>query len=253
MNNRSILLHTLTNNITSYDQIPMNAASGYTKYGFENGRILLSSHLHNLATKITPECIIFTIDASSNITMEQAKLHIYSMILNFQIGTTSIVKIPLSLLFNLKEPQQIGNKIYLDIPFQTFFGDIHICGLSQQDLLFNVERHTDIDELGYITNYELLCKTFLVESNDTRRYIDSSNNIVQQISSISVIVNDDEPLETSSEFIIRTNIFRGFIKGFFIETNEIDGLEEIQFFINDCIRVDFDKHIVNGCSKLTPD
>jgi hypothetical protein len=102
-----------------------------------------------------------------------------------------------------------------------------------------------------ISNYNLLCKTFVTHNSITSYYRDLSDNIIQQVSSVNVSVNLNESLETSNEFRIRTNIFHGFIKGFFIETERIDDLCEIQFFLNNFIRINFDRYLIQEkCVKI---
>jgi hypothetical protein len=227
-----------------------NIATGYTKFEFQNNLITIG-RFNNFETKITPECLIFNIANNSGANnLDRLKHFICPLKLHFCIGTNEILKIPLSFLWNLKEPIIIGHKLYLSIPFSLFFGDIHLCGLLQQSITFSLENFNE-DEIQYVTGYHLLCKTFLVHARDEARYMDSSNNLIQQISSIHVKVDMDNQGAQSNEFRISTNMFRGLIKGFFIEANLINCLDEIQFYMNDRIRVDYDKYMIeNVCVKI---
>ena len=250
MSYEGLFLQTLANNISTNFIQHQNIAIGYKKYEFQYN--LITIHRGNsFETKITPECLIFNIANNSGATIEALKHFICPLQLNFSIGTIEILKIPLSLLWNLKEPEIIGHKLYLSIPFSLFFGDIHLCGLQQQNITFHLERNSNEDIINYVTGYHLLCKAFLVHANEEGRYVDVSYNIVQQISSILVKVDMDNPGTHSNEFRIRTNMFRGLVKGFFIGANLIHGLEEIQFYINGAIRIDYDKYMIEHmCTKI---
>ena len=250
MSYQALHLQTMANNISSNSIYHNNIAIGYKKYEFENNFITIH-HRNSLETKITPECIIFNIANNSLNNLLTLKQFITSLQLHFSIGTIEILKISLSFLWNLKEPEIIGNRLYLSIPFSLFFGDIHLCGLVQQNVIFKLVQNTDENMINYVTGYHLLCKTFLSHINDERRYIDMSYNIIQQVSSIHVKVDMDNEFTQSDEFRIRTNMFRGLVKGFFIEANLIQDLNEIQFYINDCIRIDYDKYMIKHmCVKI---
>ena len=245
---RGLLLH--TNTIIRNSHISNNVVSGYKKYVFDNNTFNHSLSLfNNNATKLNPECIIFRLHENSDITLNELKYYIDKMIIYFEIGPMQLLKIPLQLLWNLKTPEIINNKLYLTLPFHLFFNDIHICGLRNQNVKFRIEYNT---ANNYILDYSLLCKIYLVNSTEERCFIDTSNNIVQQVSSIHVKVDQNNPNTKSNEFRIRTNTFCGLVKGFFLEATQIyELLEELQFYINDCIRIDFDKYMIqNMCIKI---
>ena len=239
----ALLLQTMSN----HSENPMysqNIAVGHKKCTFENGLITLN-HNNSFETKLIPETLIFNISNDLSNTLDRLntlKQIIYSLQLHFSIGTTDILKIPLSVLWGLKEPEIIGDKLYLSIPFSLFFGEIHMCGILQQDVNFRIVRNTGSVE--YITGYHLLFKTFLTHPNEERRYTDVSNNIIQQLSSIHVKVDMENPLTQSNEFRIRTNMLRGLVKGFFIEVSNINDLYEIQFYMNGTTRIDYDMYMI---------
>jgi len=250
MSYEGLLLQTLANDIPHNSMYSQNIATGYKKYEFQNNSIIISRH-NNFETKITPECLIFNIANNSGAILERLKQLIFPLELHFCIGTMEILKIPLSFLWNLKEPEIIGRKLYLSIPFSLFFGDIHLCGLDQQSITFHLQRTINENMIQYISGYHLLCKTFLTYAMDESRYTDSSNNMVQQLSSVHVKVDMENQGTHSNEFRIRTNMFRGLVKGFFISANHINDLQEIKFYINAAIRIDYDKYMIqNMCTKI---
>jgi hypothetical protein len=251
MSNQSLSVQINANDDNYYiNYIPSNVAYGYKKYLFEDKYLNLSNHNDDF-TKLIPECIIFTISQDFNITsIDSLKSVVSNMILIFKVNSTIILKIPLQLLWNLKMPKIIGHKLYLSLPFEIFFGDINMFQIIQNDITFRLVPNIDVED-SCITNYNLLCKTFLAHNSEINYYRDLSDNIIQQISSVSVSVNLNEPLETSNEFRIRTTIFSGFIKGFFIETEQIDELYEIQFFINNFVRINYDMYLIQEkCVKI---
>ena len=252
MSNQSLSVQIDANDDNYYiNYIPSNVAYGYKKYLFEDKYLNLSNHNDDF-TKLIPECIIFTISPDFNITsIDSLKSVVSNTILIFKVNSTIILKIPLQLLWNLKMPKIIGHKLYLFLPFEIFFGDINMFQIVQNDITFRLVPNTDVED-SCITNYNLLCKTFLAHNSVINYYRDFSDNIIQQISSVSVSVNLNDPLETSNEFRIRTTIFSGFIKGFFIETEQIDELYEIQFFINNFVRINYDMYLIQEkCVKIS--
>jgi hypothetical protein len=252
MSNQSLSLQIDANDDNYYiNYIPSNVAYGYKKYLFEDKYLNLSNHNDDF-TKVMPECIIFTISPNFNITsIDSLKSIVSNMTLIFKVNSTILLKIPLQLLWNLKMPKIIGHKLYLSLPFEIFFGEINMFQIIQNDITFRLVPITDVED-SCITNYNLLCKTFLAHNSVINYYRDLSDNVIQQISSVSVSVNFNDPLETSNEFRIRTTIFSGFIKGFFIETEQIDELYEIQFFINNFVRINYDIYLIQEkCVKIS--
>lgn len=242
----ALLLQTTANHSENsiYSQ---NIAIGHKKCTFENGLITMN-HNNSFETKLIPETLIFNIANDLSNTLDRLRKIIYSLQLHFSIGTTDILKIPLSVLWGLKEPEIIGNKLYLSVHFSLFFGEIHMCGLLQQDVNFRIVRNAGSVE--YITGYHLLFKTFLTHPNEERRYTDVSNNIIQQLSSIHVKVDMENPATESNEFRIRTNMFRGSVKGFFIEVSNINDLYEIQFYMNGTTRIDYDMYMIKHMCNI---
>jgi hypothetical protein len=59
------------------------------------------------------------------------------------------------------------------------------------------------------------------------------------------------PESVSNEFRIKTNSFPGFSKGFFIESNNISELNELQFYIYDVIRINYNRFMIrNKCQRI---
>jgi len=121
------------NEINSF--IPENIAIGYKTYNFNNNNELNIINPH-IFDKIKPECLILSVNNEYYSNLIFFQTYINPLTFNFTIGTRDILKIPLSLLWNLKTPEIINNKLYLQIPFDTFFGNINLCGLRNYDIKF---------------------------------------------------------------------------------------------------------------------
>jgi hypothetical protein len=130
-----------------------------------------------------------------------------------------------------------------------FFGNIHIVGLQFREVTFTLVNHTNLT--NYVSGYSLLCKTYTGDSQYRRNNMDISNCCIQQISSVEIHVSLENHEDTSDEFKIETNSFQGFSKGFFIETNNINELNNMRFFINDLIRIDYNRFMIrNKCQRI---
>ena len=229
-----------TNN-NHFENLPTNIAYGYEKYFFNNDLLTLNPETDNFTRiKILPECIIFNM---SNNSIETLKEDISKITLKFKINLTTILKIPLNFLWNLKHPRIIGNKLYISFPFDIFFGDINRINSTYY---FSLEyNHAEINN---ITDVSMLCK---IAKTNNLNFNDLSNNVVQQVSSLNVKVDLNDQLKESNEFIIRTHNFKGLIKGFFIETEGINELYEIKFYINEHLRINFDEYLIQEkCVKI---
>jgi len=221
-----------------------NVAIDYQIYNFVNYKLTLSRNMD----KILPEYLILNLH-DNNTPIETIYKYGSNIYINFQIGNQTLLNIPLSILWNLKEPEICDNKLYLKIPFEMFFGNIHIVGLQFREVTFNIVNHSNLS--NYISDYSLLCKTYIGDSQYRRNNLDTSSCCIQQISSLEVRVSLDNSEDVSNEFRIRTNMFPGFSKGFFIESSNINELNNMQFYINGETRTNYNRFMIrNKCQRL---
>ena len=239
--------------------IPENIAIGYKTYNF-NVNYELNINNPPIFDKINPEGLILSVnnDLHSNLIFFQT--YINPLTLNFNIDNRNILKIPLALLWNLNEPEIINNKLYLKIPFDMFFGNINLIGLRNYNIKFNIDysyihlagnNDINIYQIQQM-NFALLCRTYSIDQRQLMYHTDISNNSIQQISSIQINALNNI---NSNEFRIRTNRFRGFIKGFFIESTHVfEYLQEIKFYTNQFIRFHYDTYLIKQkCVKISDD
>ena len=224
--------------------IYQNVAVDYQTYNFEAYNLTLSRN----TDKIIPEYLILNL-YDVNTTLETLFNYSRNIYINFKIGTQTLLNIPLSILWNLKEPEIYDNKLYLQIPFEMFFGDIRIVGLQFHEVTFNIMNYINLT--NYVSGYGLICKTYTGDTQYRRQNTDTSNCCTQQISSLEVKVSLYNPESVSNEFRIKTNSFPGFSKGFFIESNNISELNELQFYIYDVIRINYNRFMIrNKCQRI---
>jgi hypothetical protein len=246
-----------TNEMNSF--ISENIAIGYKTYDFNpNNELIINNP--PIFDKIKPECVILSVNNDYHSNLIFFKTYINPLLLNFTIDNRNILKIPLALLWNLNDPEIINNKLHLKIPFDMFFGNINLCGLQNYEIKFTID-YSCINLAGNNSmniyhaqqmNFALLCRTYSIDQRNLRFHVDISNNSIQQISSIQI--NDLDNVN-NDEFRVRTNRFRGFIKGFFIEsTNIFEYLQEIKFYTNQFIRFHYDLYLIREkCVKISDD
>jgi hypothetical protein len=247
-----------SNEINSF--IWRNIAIGYKTYNF-NFNNELNINNPPIFDKINPECLILSVNNEYHANLIFFQTYVNPLTLNFNIDNRNILKIPMSLLWNLKQPEIINNKLYLQIPFDMFFGNINLGGLRNYEIKFAID-YSNIHLAGNNSmniyhaqpmNFDLLCRTYSIDQRNFQIHADvSNNNNIQQISSIQINTLNNV---NSDEFRIRTNRFHGFIKGFFIESTHVfEYLQEIKFYTNQFIRFHYDTYLIRQkCVKISDD
>lgn len=234
-----------------------NYASSYATLDFNDNNDLIMVRNYD---SYVPYFIIFnllnsveerpTIEKMASIYSCMESIHI-----TFNIGYQQVLQFPLQLLWGIKTPTIVNNKLYLAIPFDSFFGEIPMNALTNNDIQFSIKNTHELS--NYVRNYSLNCKIivrncFLTIPNPPQ--INQPINTIQQISSIQVNhynQNVFNATDGATEFCIRTNCFNGLTKGFFINC-EVDELYELKFYINNVLRINYDLfHIQNYCITLS--
>ena len=231
------------NSANQYLVFPNNISVVYEMYYFVNSTLTIPRN----SDKILPEYLVFDL-FNNETSLNDIYNYLQNVILVLDIRV-QIIEIPLSLLWNLNTPEIINSKLYLQIPFEMFFGDIRIVGLQFHEVTFNIMNYINLT--NYVSGYGLICKTYTGDTQYRRQNTDTSNCCTQQISSLEVKVSLYNPESVSNEFRIKTNSFPGFSKGFFIESNNISELNELQFYIYDVIRINYNRFMIrNKCQRI---
>jgi len=229
----SAIMHVNSENNT---QVSVN----FVTLPFDNDHVL---SVPRYIDKCLPECLVLNL-LTNNISLETIQNLITNMVFVLEIGNQLVNEIPLSLLWAIKSPQIIGHKLYIDLHFDVFFGNICLIGLNNND---NVKIKIYNNSLmNYVSNYELICKIKLYSAiNNIRSHnIDMSDNIIQDVSILTH--NIDDNLDVQMNFNIDTsNYFTGKIKGFFIESdNIVNQLVDLKFLINDTINRHYNQFLI---------
>lgn len=231
-----------SNSTHQYIIFPDNISVVYEMYYFVNSTLTIPRN----SDKILPEYLVldlFNLDTSIDNIYNYAR----NVTLVCNIGI-QVIEIPLSLLWNLNMPEIIGHKLYLEIQFEMFFGKINLYRLNNNTVNFHIKNMSNM--VNYVSNFSLIYKSYTYGNRD--RLYDMSYNIIQQISSIELNVSLDDLNDESREFVINTEHFEGFTKGFFIESQNISDLSEIQIFINGHVRTNYDSFLIrNRCLKIS--
>jgi hypothetical protein len=241
--NNGSLIHVITNMRSNGSLFNTNnIAINYKTYSFSDDYLLLSRNID----KICPEYIILDL-FDGNIELNVLFNYLKDIYIIFEVGEQRIVDFPFTLLWNLQQPEIIDNKLYIYFPFKHFFGDIFLNNLYYHDAAFILVNYTSL--ANYASRCSLLCKTFIHSNQQITN--SPSCNIIQQISSLEVMVSISEITQQTNEFVIKTTMFEGLIRGFFIESANIEELIELQFFINGHIRTNYDTFLIrNKCFKI---
>jgi hypothetical protein len=199
------------------------------------------------------ECI-YTIDEFIQNT-SQYRYIIYA-------GGTEFLRLPFSIIFSLNKVKIIDNTFIIQIPYDSFF---------QLPYKMASSKHHDLESVIYydnefISNYSIneiseieFCNT--EERNLLKNEINVSyyNELIYRYDTYDAIISNNRHTYT----FIDTH-FNGLVKGFFIETNEINNIENIKFNLSMydngdlkedtkmCDYINFDKIKINlFCNKIS--
>jgi hypothetical protein len=243
------LMQVCVNELASHTYHHTNVSVNFNTFPFNNNKLTFSRNVD----KICPEYIILELEnqeISTETLLETLHKYLCKMFITFKIGNVHFLKIPFSLLWNLNKPEIVDYKLYLMLPFELFFGNVNVSNMQFQEVTFELDNYHILS--NYVIRYGLLCKTYVGNNTYRRRLIENTDNTIQQISSIEIQVNRDNLEEKSNLFRVRTGYFKGLSKGFFIERENIDRLNELKFFINGEIRTNYNKHLIkNKCIKIS--
>ena len=230
-----------TNNSRSY-WTPQNIAVSTNLIPFINGNITISRN----TDKICPEFIVFDLYESETSLTTLYNLS-KNIIIELEIGSRKLISFPINLLWNLKTPEILENKLYINFPFNQFFGAILLHSLDYHQTNFRLLNFNNL--VNYVSSCCLICKSYIY-GNRNQLY-DPSYNIIQQISSLEVKVSDVNNDSESDTFVLNTTEFKGLTKGFFIQTQNIEDLKLLQFYINGLLRFNYNKFFIrNNCIKI---
>jgi hypothetical protein len=164
-----------------------------------------------------------------------------------QVSEQTVLQLPLSLLYELEPPELIDGKIYIKFPFYIFFDKINVAGLYHSTVTFSIIDCYEIN--NYANSFSLITKVYMHDTDERNRLISiHSHEFIQQIGTL--YVSSRAPHDGRS-YQIQTNILNGPTKGFLIQCR-IQDLTSIKFYINDLLRVDYNRFLIlNACVKIS--
>ena len=224
--------------INSTLNIPNNLAIEYFTKTFINNNVLMEG------PGICPETICpeyLEIELNTNINSENLKEICHKVCFEMEIGGSKILSIPLRFMMHLKECEICDNKFYITIPFQMFCDDIKLRCLmyhSVKFILTNTENN--------FASCNLILKGVLFESQIRNTMISNTyENLIQSLASTEINCSDHR-----NQIKYRMN-FNSIHKGFFIESENVDEINEIKLILNGHIRSNYNKFLIRTkCVKI---
>jgi hypothetical protein len=177
----------------------------------------------------------------------------HKMRLVLQISEQTVLQFPLSLLCELNRVEKHDGKLYIRIPFEAFFNKINMIEMPYSTVSFLLLDAQEIS--NYSNSFSLITKVYMHDENE-RSWISNnnrsnSNSLIQQIGTLYVSVPNNESSTERRSFQIQTNMLNGSTKGFLIQCS-IDDLTSIKFYINNLLRFDYDRYLIqNACIKIS--
>jgi len=225
--------------------IPRNLAVSYFTEDFQEAQLsntLCVSMTRDCDAKI-PEYLEF--EFPSNYNFDNFKMLIHKVSLDILIGGQQMFSIPLRFMMHLKNYEICDNKIYISIPFQMFCSEIKMIALSFHDVNFVLTNVENI--INIFSSFKLISKGIFYDT-DIRREL-ATNTIEEIIQTLA-------SLETTS--LIPRNDFKynipfdGIHKGFYIECENVDEINEIRLSLAHNDRFHYNRFFVRTkCVKIS--
>ena len=208
----------------------------YFTHEFSNNILIMQRHCD---TK-RPEYL--EIELNPNIDRNNFKNVCHKICFEMEIGGQRILTIPLRFMMYLKDYEICDNKFYVSIPFKMFCDDIKEICLQFHELRF---------KLTNTENNFMSCKLItkgIYYDTQIRREMANNNHqhIIQQLSSTELTCRN----ERRNEFMYRMP-FTSIHKGFFIEIENVDEINEIKLQLNGHDRTHYNRFLVRTkCVKI---
>ncbi len=190
-------------------------------YITENFNVNNFLQISNSCDKIVPEYLEF--ELAPNYNIENIHKACFEMTLSENLLFKQIFNIPLRFLMLLNNYEICDNKLYIQIPFEMFCDKISIVGLHNN-------FHVNFSLTGITNDFlnsKLIMKRLYFDADVRRELARNQQTIfLQQLSSVEI--NAEEP---KNEFKFKAP-FRGIHKGFYIECENVDNINNIQIKLN---------------------
>ena len=215
--------------------IPRNLSTEYFTENFENNILRMEK---SCDTK-SPEYL--EIELNPNIDRNNFKNVCHKVCLEMEIGGQRILNIPLRFMMYLKDYEICDNKFYISIPFQMFCDDIKLICLQSHEVRFKLTNTEN-----NFTSCKLISKGIYYD-NPIRREMAQNNHedIIQTLASTEITFSNPK-----NEFKYKIP-FDNIHKGFFIECENVDEINEIKLQLNGNDRTFYNRFLVRTkCVKI---
>lgn len=215
--------------------IPRNLATDYFTENFQNNILTMEKDCDFKC----PEYL--EIELNPNIDRNNFKNICHKVCLEMEIGGSRILNIPLRFMMHLKDYEICDNKFYISIPFQMFCDDIKLICLPYHEVRFRL-KNTE----NNFMSCKLISKGIYYDDPIRRRMAQNHHeHIIQQLASTEI-----NCLNPRNEFIYNMP-FDGIHKGFFIECENVDEINEIKLNLNTHLRTFYNRFLVRTkCIKI---
>lgn len=216
--------------------IPRNLSTEYFTECFENNILRMERRCD---TKC-PEYL--EIELNPNIDRNNFKNICHKVCFEMEIGGQRILNIPLRFMMYLKDYEICDNKFYVSIPFQMFCDDIKLICLQFHEVRFKLTNTEN-----NFTSCKLISKGIYYDT-PIRQEMNQNNHqdIIQQLASTELTCTN----EGRNEFKYRMP-FDTIHKGFFIECENVDEINEIKLQLNGNDRTYYNRFLVRTkCVKI---
>ena len=231
----------------SQNIILRNLATEYFTEEFINNTLQM---VRNCDTK-TPEYLEIELsEGLDQVNLDQVNFkHIcHKICFEMNIGGQIILSIPLRFMMNLKEYEICNNKFYITIPFKMFCDDIRLFALAYHDTRFKLTNTEN-----NFRSCKLISKGVFYDTNLRMPMArDPHEHIIQCLASTEILctnfLNGNE--FQINQFNYNMN-FNGLHKGFFIESENVDQINEISLSLNGAQRFLYNRFLVRTkCIKI---
>ena len=203
--------------------------------------IVRRGHLEN-GDIIIPEYLELTFNDLNRDNLVDVK----KLVLIMKIGGRKIEQFPIGLLINFNEPIICDDKMYINLCFDMLFVDIKLCGLYLNDISFDFVICNN-ESLNYISTFGIVVKQTFLSADEILSFNKPSEKIIQQISIIDV-----KYASTTNIFQLNRLPFLLISKGFFIECENINNLNNILLKLNNLERFNYNQFLLQTkCKKIT--
>jgi hypothetical protein len=216
--------------------IPPTLSTEYFTHEFSNNTLIMLRHCD---TKC-PEYL--EIELNPNIDRNNFKNVCHKVCFEMEIGGQIILSIPLRFMMHLKDYEICDNKFYVSIPFKMFCDDIKAICLGFHQLIFKLTN----TENNFMS-CKLITKGIYYDAQIRREMANNSHqHIIQQLASTELTCSNDR----RNEFMYRMQ-FTSIHKGFFIESENVDEINEIKLQLNGHDRSHYNRFLVRTkCVKI---